>query len=196
MSWSSGSRRRRHHLHLPLRGNRHQLLLRPRLTHCKLALRACGDYRQGIQCWASHKQGFVSTSAQRVKQTLGTQSSQEFPALDPTMHCKVPCVKVPTTANHRCTQFQDKVQHHATHNHSTRTAVPIRRIVSSSLKDKTQTLVPACVPGPVPRCATMRQLQFQVQSLCCDEVHKSHDALRSALRTNTRARINNSTVDV
>ena len=30
--------------------------------------------------------------------------------------------------------FQYKVQHHATHNHSTRTAVPIRRNVSCSLK--------------------------------------------------------------
>ena len=56
----------------------------------------------------------------------------------PTLHCKVPCEKVPTTAIHRTTQFQDKVQHHATHNHSTRTAVPIRRIVSSSLNSKTR----------------------------------------------------------
>ena len=75
-----------------------------------------------------------------------------------------------------------------------RTAVPIRRIVSSSLKDKTQTLVPARVPGPVPQCATMRQLQHRMQN--CAEVHKSHDATCSALRTNTRARIGTPTVDV
>ena len=37
--------------------------------------------------------GVRSTSAQRAKQTLGTQSSQEFPALDPTMHCKFPASK-------------------------------------------------------------------------------------------------------
>ena len=52
----------------------------------------------------------------------------------PTLHCKVPCVKVPITAKHRITQFQHRVQHHATHNHSTRTAVPIRWNVSTSLK--------------------------------------------------------------
>ena len=56
------------------------------------------------------------------------------------------------------------------------------------------TLVPARVPGPVPRCATMRQLQFQSQH--CDEVHKSQDANCVAHRTNTHKLLDNPTVDV
>ena len=144
-----------------------------------------GDYKQGIQCWGKHKQGFGSQVRNEQDKHSAHCSSQEFPArMQPNTALQSSLRKSSNHCNHQTTQFQHRVQQHATHNHSTRTAVPIRRIVSSSLKDKTQTLVPARVPGPVPRCAMLRQLNSHAQS--CDEVRQLQDAKRSALRMDTR----------
>ena len=133
-----GSRRRRHHLHLPLRGNRHQTLLRPRVTHRKLASLG-SDYKQGIQCWANTSRGSVpQVRNEQNKHSAHCSSQAKFPAFDmqPNTALQSSLRKVPTTAITESRSSKTMVQHHATHNHSTRTAVPIRRIVSSSLKQQ------------------------------------------------------------
>ena len=70
-----------------------------------MSLIACAViYKQVIQCWDKHWQGFCSTSAQRAN-TLGTLSSQDssLRCTEPNTALQVPCVKVPTTADHRLT---------------------------------------------------------------------------------------------
>ena len=120
--------------------------------------------------------GVLLTSAQCVKHTRHTEFT------------RVPCDRSPTRSLPRTVTTHDaRTGCGSTPHTSTRPEPPSLYDGSSPLHSKARhnALVPARVPGPVPRCATMRQLQFQSQS--CDEVHKSQDANRAARRMNTRA---------
>ena len=72
---------------------------------------ALGDYKQTIQCWASNWQGFASQVRKRARQTLGTLTSQEYPAMkQPNTALQVSCVKVLTTVGSPGTQFQGNLR--------------------------------------------------------------------------------------
>ena len=131
-----------------------------------------GQIQAGIRV---HK---CATSTTNTRHTEVLKSSLR--ECNPTLHCKVPCVKVLTTANHRRTQFQYRVQQHATHNHSTRTAVPIRRIVSSSLKQQTQHNRSSSCSGSSPTMHNDASLHFQSQTAMKFTNHKTQIASQGA----------------
>ena len=155
------------------------------------------NYKQGIQCWVQTLAGIRSTSAQRAKKVLGTLSSQKYPAIYPTLHSKVPCGKVPTTAIHRImhrSKTRCSTTPHTALMLSTRTAIPIRRNVTTAFKTATQTIVPARVPVPRSRAqfASMRNVQAQN----CADPFKPQRANCTAPtgHTHERAHMNESTI--
>ena len=97
--------------HLPLRGDRHQSLMRPRVAHRKLARSV--TYKQGIQCWASNWQGFVPQVRNEQNNTRHTEVRKSSlrctipnTALQSSLrqrsnHCKAPNHAVHTLPEHR-----------------------------------------------------------------------------------------------
>ena len=135
-------------------------------------------YKQGIQCWVQTLAGGAFHKCATSKTDTRHTEFSKVSCNNATQHCKVPCVKVPTTAIHqRHTRSQDRgafrqgaairhtVQHCAL---STRTAVPIRQNVSSSLKttrrqSQTWSNLRNTILRSMDTTQSMFQLVFQVQ---------------------------------
>ena len=154
------------------------------------------NYKQGIQCWASNWQGFVSQVRNEQNNTRHTEvlksslrCSKPNTALQSSLcqssnHCKTPNHAVPAQgAAPRHTQSLDPNRRpYTTERHL---------FTQNNTAPQSFQLV---FRGPVPRCATMRQLQFQSQN--CDEVHKFQDAKCVAHQTDAHELLNNPTADV
>ena len=137
------------------------------------------------------------------KTILGTLNSQKFPAVYPTLHCNIPCVKVSITAGHRTTLFQDRVQHHAAQQHwklrpeppslydgtsplHSKHRMPIRRPYTTNRPQLTQSNKRQSLTWSSPHFTVLHsmhttqsrfQLVFQVRnaipSRCTDSNHKT-----------------------
>ena len=121
-------------------------------------------YKQGVQCWVQTLTGCSFHECATSKTRLGTLSSQSSLRLATQhVHCKVPCNVQPLKARspHTSRTMRRTTPRTTLSRCSTRTAAPMRRNVSSSLKHTQQhngTLVPARVPIPCPfgQVASMR----------------------------------------